>query len=212
MRSNRLNFVLSRGAAVLLVAAAATLASCGSSTEPAITKPTSDLTFLRPATNAPPLANPTVSFYAVRGKNADVFIWYRPAAGRNDSTQFMEFKLAGSSLVSRPDGSAIAEGDSLLITINVVDPQRMIIEFQPTGLVFSSKDPARLRIWFTNANADYDGDGVVNSADTAAVQTFSLWRQEAAGAPWFKVFSTVASDSKDVDANIPGFTSYAIAF
>jgi hypothetical protein len=40
----------------------------------------------------------------------------------------------------------------------------------------------------------------------------SIWRQEAAGQPWLKLVSAVVSDSKRVDADLGGFTGYALAY
>lgn len=196
----------------MTAAAIAAAAACKDTTAPSNVRPTSDLTFLRPAPDAPPLANPTVSFYAVRGQDREASIWYRPRTGSSDSTEFLEFKVPGAALVSRPDGTPIAAGDSLQITITVSDPQRLIADFQPSGLRFDPQIPARLKIRFAEANSDYDGDGQVDAADTTALNQLSLWRQEAAGQPWYKVFSAVVEDLKEVDADISGFTGYAIAF
>ena len=198
--------------AALAMLGTAAAAACNSATAPATVRQSTDLHFLRPAPDAPPLANPTMSFYAVRGVDREASIWYQPPAGSSDSTEFMEFKVPGAALLARPDGSAIAAGDSVLITVTVSDPQRMIVDFQPAGLRFDPKVPARLKLRFGEANDDYDGDGVVSQSDTAALSQLSVWRQEAAGQPWYKVLSATVEDLKEVDADITGFTSYAIAF
>lgn len=198
--------------AALAVLGTAAAAACNDTTAPSTARQTTDLHFLRPAANAPALANPSVAFYAVRGVDRETSIWYRPTTGSNDSTEFLEFKVPGAALLARADGSAIAAGDSVLITINVSDPQRMIVAFEPAGLRFDPKVPAELKIHFGEANEDYDGDGVVSSSDTTALKQLSIWRQESAGQPWYKVFSATVEDLKEVDADITGFTSYAIAF
>lgn len=198
--------------AAAVIVGIATATACNDTTAPATTRQTTDLHFLRPAPGAPALANPSLTFYAVRGADREASIWYRPQSGSSDSTEFMEFKVPGAALLTRPDGSTIAAGDSVLITITVSDPQRMIIDFQPAGLRFDPKVPAELKIRFAEANDDYDGDGVVSSSDTTALKQLSIWRQESAGQPWYKVFSATVEDLKEVDADITGFTSYAIAF
>lgn len=197
--------------AIALAAIAGAL-GCHDTTAPGDVRTSSDLTFLRPAPDAPPLANPTLSFYAVRGQDREASIWYRPRPGSTDSTEFLEFKVPGAALVQRPDGTPIAAGDSLEITISVADPQRFVVDFEPSGLRFASQIPAQIKVRFAEANQDYDSDGQVDEGDSTALKQLSLWRQEAPGQPWYKVFSAVAEDLKEVDAAITGFTGYAIAF
>ncbi len=170
------------------------------------------LRLLTVAADAPPLATTATSFYAVRGQNAGVDIWYRAKPGRSDSTKFLEFRLAGSSLDLRPDGTAFANGDSVLITLTVTDATHLIVDFQPSGLRFSTKDPAQLKMFFTQCGDDLDGNGKVDSGDDAIQQQLSVWRQESVSAPWFKVSSVVVKNNKEIDANIGGFTGYAAAY
>ena len=170
------------------------------------------LRLLTVAADAPALATTITSFYAVRGRNAGVDIWYRAKPGRSDSTKFLEFRLAGSSLELKPDGSAFANGDSVRITLTVTDPTHLIVDFQPSGLRFSAKDPARLKMFFTEVGDDLDGNGKVDSEDDAIQQQLSIWRRESLLAPWFKVSSVVLKDNKEIDASIGGFTGYALAY
>jgi hypothetical protein len=100
------------------------------------------LHFLRPALTAPPLADRVVSFWAVRGQRRELRLMYRPAPGAVDSVEFARFRVDDRSLVNRPDGTPIAQGDSILITLSVVDTLQLITEFQPAGLVFSNSRPA----------------------------------------------------------------------
>ena len=175
-------------------------------------RPASLLKLLTVTADAPALANPSVSFYAVKGRNASADIWYRPRAGQRDSTKFLEFRLGGATLDRRSDGSAIANGDSVRITVTVTDPAHLIVQFQPSGLTFSSKDPARLRMFFGECGDDLDRNGRVDTDDDSVEQKLSVWRQESAGLPWFKLFSAVVKDSKRVDADLNGFTGYALAY
>jgi hypothetical protein len=98
------------------------------------------------------------------------------------------------------------------ITVTVVDPVHLILVFQPSGLTFSSKDPARLRMFFSEVGDDIDHNGRVDSDDDDAEQKLSIWRQEQPGLPWFKVASAVVKDAKRVDADLAGFTGYALAY
>jgi hypothetical protein len=170
------------------------------------------LRLLTVTNDAPPLATSTVSFYAVKGKNASADIWYRRRAGKSDSTKFLEFRLGGATLDRRPDGTLIADGDSVRITVTVTDPAHLILQFQPSGLTFSSKDPARLRMFFNEVGDDFDHDGHVDSNDDDVERKLSIWRQELPGLPWFKVASAVVKEDRRVDAYLAGFTGYALAY
>jgi hypothetical protein len=194
-------------AVVLLLAAC----SASDSTAPE-ERSSSDLQLLTVAANAPALAVTSTSFYAVRGKGAGVDLWYRARAGQHDSTKFMEFRLNGNSLDKRPDGSTIANGDSVRITVTVVDPVHLIVEFQPSGLRFAANDPARLKMFFSEVGDDLDHNGRVDGDDDNVSQKLSIWRQEAIGQPWVKVASAVVKSSKEVDADLSGFTGYALAY
>jgi len=171
-----------------------------------------DLRLLTVAPTAPLLATTTTSFYAVRGKNAGADLWYHAQPGRSDSTKFLEFRLGGASLDRRPDGTAFADGDSVLITITVVSPTNLIVDFQPSGLKFSAKDPARLKMFFGECGDDLNRDGQVTSADDAIQQQLSIWRQETLTSPWIKVSSVVVKENKEIDAQLGGFTGYAVAY
>ena len=175
--------------------------------------PQAQLTFLRPAANVT-LSRDSVSFWAVKGKNREVAMYYRPAAGRTDSVRFLRLKVPDEALFKRPDGSAFADGDSIRITIVIRDFSRLITEFSPSGLKFSASKPAELRLDFRNADGDHNRDGVVNAADSAIVPTFAIWKQEATGQPWFKLTSLVevSSDFSEVKADVTSFTNHAVAW
>jgi hypothetical protein len=207
MTSSRIRRTLAAGVALALTA-------CSSATDTLAPEERVEgqLRLLTVSTDAPPLALSIVSFYAVKGKNAGADIWYRPRAGQRDSTKFLEFRLGGATLDRRPDGSVIADGDSVRITVMVTDPAHLILQFQPSGLTFSSKDPARLRMFFNEVGDDLDHDGSVNSDDDDVERRLSIWRQEVPGLPWFKVASAVVKDQKRVDADLLGFTGYALAY
>ena len=168
--------------------------------------------FLVAAPDAPAIANPVLSFWAVKGQEYEEFIWYQKRPDRADSTDLVRFRLDQLSLLTRPDGTPIAMGDSILITITVVDAQRMILDMQPSGLRFSSADPAELKISFLEADDDINQDGTVNASDTALVSQLAIWRRETATAPWVKLSSAVEVELDEVEADLLGFTGYAIAY
>jgi len=200
-----------------LALAAATFAaalSCTDTTAPdgVSQRAATDLRLLAAPYGTPPLVTNQVSFYAVKGKVSGTDIWYRPRAGRTDSTKFLEFRLGTASLDRRPDGSLIAAGDSVLITLTVTDPTHFIIEFQPTGLKFAATDQPTLKISFAACGDDLNYDGIVDAADASMMTSLSMWRQEGPFQPWFKVTSTVVTSVKEVDSALPGFSGYAMMY
>lgn len=168
--------------------------------------------FLRPSITTPPLSNSVVSFYARRGEDREAFMYYRPKTGTSDSSLFMRFKVPGASLDRRPDGTAFQMGDSVLITIRVADPSRLILDFQPSGLKFAATTPAELKIDFGEASHDLNGDGVVDAVDVAHQLELAIWKQEAPGLPWIRLSSFVDFSSDKVEAKLTGFTGYAISY
>jgi hypothetical protein len=185
--------------------------SCTDSTGPEI-RSESDLHLLRVSSGFPSLATTQVSFYAVKGRAGGADLWYHAAPGRTDSLKFVEFRMGPSSLESRPNGSAIATGDSVLITLTVADPTHLVITYEPSGLRFSSNDQPTLKMFWVACGEDLNYDGKVDAADTALAQRFSIWRQEAAGQPWLKLSSVVTAVTKEVDTRLTGFTGYALAY
>ena len=168
--------------------------------------------FLRPAAGAPTIANPVVSFWAKRGVRQTAEMVYHRVAGARDSVVFFSLRLKERSLWRRPDGTAFADGDSVLITLTLVDAGRGIVDCQPSGLRFSPVDPVRLRMSFFHADDDLNRDGVVNAADSSIARGLDIWRRESAAEPWQSLVSKVAVGPHEVEAEIGGFTGYAIAW
>ncbi len=150
-----------------------------------------------------------MSFWAVKGRDADVEIRYVPLPGQSSGERCLRFRLDDDSLLRRPDGSAIRAGDSVRITIRVVDYDQFHFEFLPAGLRFAPESPAELRISYRFADRDFNGDGVVNSRDEDF--EFGFWRQERAGLPWTRIGSARLHDLEEVRADLDGFTRYALA-
>lgn len=197
-----------------LAAGVLLLASCGGGETPTSPgeRPASDLRLLRVSPNAPPLATMQASFWAVKGRNAGVDLWYHALPGRSDSTKFLELRLGGASLDRRPDGTPFAQGDSVLITLQVTDAVHLVVDYQPSGLRFSANDLPKLKMFYSFCGDDLNYDGVVDSADDVIASQLSIWKQESAGQSWFRLSSIVAKDAKQVEAQIAGFTGYAIMY
>ncbi|MCC7054690.1 MAG: hypothetical protein IT355_15570 [Gemmatimonadaceae bacterium] len=177
------------------------------------TRTEAQMSFLRLEPGAS-LGTDSVSFWAVRGKDREVSMFYRPTAGSTDSVRFLSFKVEDKSLLRRPDGTAFAFGDSIRITIRVRDLSRIITEYSPSGLVFNPAAPAELRLDFEHADDDYDDDGTVSRSDSLLVPTFAIWKQEFAGQPWVRLSSRVevSGGMREIEAQILSFTNHAIAY
>jgi hypothetical protein len=175
--------------------------------------PETSLQFLRSATGTA-LSKDSVSFWAVKGQDREVAMYYRPNAGRTDSVRFLRFRVRNESLLKRPDGTSFVNGDSVRITIRIKDFSKLITEFLPSGLTFSDARPAELRLDFRNCDQDFNRDGSVNQVDANLVPTFAIWKQEAVGQPWFKLTSAVEVDANlsEVKADVVSFTAHAIAY
>ncbi|HJU68402.1 MAG TPA: hypothetical protein VJ650_09140 [Gemmatimonadaceae bacterium] len=173
---------------------------------------TDDLKFLQLPPGAPPLVVQTASFWARTDDNREVRMYFRPRPGESDSSEFLRFRVDEGSLARRPNGSTFAAVDSILITLTVVDLQRLIVDFQPSGLRFSQSRPARLKIEYENADHDFDDDGDVDSNDEALEERFSIWRQEIPGAPWFELGTVRRDDIDEIEGDIFGFTNHALAY
>lgn len=194
----------------LILAAGALVAAC--SGDPAPTTPTQQLNYLRAASTAPPLANPVDSFWAVKGQSRRIRIYYQPTEPGEDSAQLLEFKVPSQALLRRPDGTPFATGDSILIRVTVIDPVHLVVQFEPSGLTFSASDPAQFLFEFGETDDDVNDDGQVNATDDSLKAILHLWRQETAADPWIQLATNVNVSTEEVEADILGFTNYALAY
>lgn len=161
-----------------------------------------ELDFARFSETAPPLATTEVSFWAYRDDNSEVEMLYEPTEADEDGEEFLEFSVRSGSLL-HPDGTPFAEGDSVLITIRVVDADRFRFEFTPAGLRFDPERPAELEVSYEHAEPEDGGDFEESE--------LAMWRQAAPGQPWFKVATVVLEDFDEVEADIIEFSQYALA-
>ena len=189
-------------------AATAVLAACTEPSGPGpLVKPEPELNFVRQDAAAPKLDATTVSFYAYVDSATGVDLAYK------DGDEFLEFDVPAGSLYPKPDGSPFAAGDSVLITITVVDAELFQFEFQPAGLRFHPSVPAQLEIEYVKADHDFDDDGEVGDDDDAAIATqIGLWYQEKPGDPWTKLVTGVEIEADEIEADIFGFSRFAVAW
>lgn len=208
---------LTRTRAPLVVIALALAIGCSSDDappspdSPGSERPPSELTVARLAATAPPLEENSVSFWAVKGEKAEQKIYFQDAGGGRGE-EYLSLKLDDESLRSRPDGSAFADGDSVLITIVVEDPALLLFELQPTGLKFHPGRPAELRIRYSHADDDLNEDGDVDEDDDELESKLGIWRQEQPGQPFMRLGSVKVQDEEELEAKLTGFSRYAIAY
>ena len=183
-------------------------ASCSDNPTGAREVPGSELVFIRAAANAPPLDSLQVHVWAKAGENRQALISYKKVGGYGGDV-CLEFKIPGNGLWKRPDGSVVAKGDSVLITITVVDPAQFNFRFEPSGLQFRPDHPAELRVSYKWANPDFNGDGKVDDKDTRF--DFQMWKQETDASGWIETGTIRDADLEELRADIRGFTRYALA-
>jgi hypothetical protein len=196
----------------LSVSFAALALACSDSNGPnETTKPPSELTILRLSEESPALLDAEVSFYAVRGENREARIAFDDGQG-GEGDEYLRLRVNDNSLLAYPDGTPFVEQDSVLITIRVVDPARLLFELEPTGLQFSPEDPAELRIRYGEADDDLNEDGEVDAEDLDLELTLAIWRQENPGDPFVRLGTLLVDDLDEVEAELEGFSRYALAY
>jgi hypothetical protein len=192
------------------LAAALVLAAC--SDDPTGTEDNSNLTFLQPEPTAPQLGLQTVTFNAIQGQDTEVILWYRKRPGSTDSSKVLRLRIDDDAQIVRPNGTPLSPGQSVSITITIVDPIRLIAEFQPAGLQFQGNEVADLTMWYLERDHDFNDDGVINATDTSIEQTLAIFRRESRTAPWVRLTGDISIEADEIEAEISGFTNYVIAY
>ena len=195
---------------LLALATLLTVAAC--SDDPTTPENNSNLTFLQPEPTAPPLGVQTVTFNAVQGQDTEVIMWYRKRPGSTDSSKVLRLRIDDDAQIVRPNGTPLSPGQSVQITITIIDPIRLIAEFQPAGLRFQGSEVADITMWYLERDHDFNDDGVINDADTAIEQTLAIFRRESRTAPWVRLTSDVMMETDEIETEISGFTNYVIAY
>ncbi len=195
------------GLAVLVGAACSN--NNGPNTPPPV--PMSQLHFIIQDTTARPLYSDTASFYAKVGDGRELHLYYQDAVG-GIGEEFLRFEVPGDGLLRKPDGNVFQAGDSILISVRVVDPKKFVFDFQPSGLQFNPDHPARLKLEYAHSNHDYDDDGAITAADTAIQGKLDLWRNTPPDTLWYKLGAVNFESYEELDANIFHFTVHAVAW
>jgi hypothetical protein len=197
---------------LLLAALAAAAGSCSDSSAPVDdSKPPSELNVVHVSGSSTALFNPVDSFYAVQGDDREIQIYFQDQSGQAGE-EFMRLRIDAPTLLARPDGTPVLPGDSVLIHVRVVDPAQMLFELEPSGLKFNPLVPARLKIHYDHADGDLNDDGIVSPEDDSIEGTLAIWRQEHPGDPFVRLTSALAVDIDEAEAELTGFSRYALAY
>jgi hypothetical protein len=187
-------------------------AGCDSSNPPdnGGTKPPGELTILTLAEGTPPLVTDSVGFYALYDEEREVGIDIAP------DVDYLKFKVEKFSLFRRPDGSLFGPGDSVFISIKVINPDELLFEFTPAGLKFNPAIPAELSLDYDSAGftipGDYDGDGDDDIDDSEIETDLAIWKQEAPGQLFSRLTGFIELELDEVEVKIHSFTRYALAY
>lgn len=175
--------------------------------------PDSQLQKVRQDSSAPPLLTMEASFWAKLGDGREIRLHYQGETSADTGAEYLRFEVPGNGLLRRPDGSAFQLGDSVLITVTVIDSVRFLYRFEPSGLQFNPSQPARLKVRYFHGDHDFNEDGVEDAADAEIESTrLDLWRRSGPGALWFKIGTVKFEELDELDANILSFSEHAVAW
>jgi len=151
-----------------------------------------------------------MSFWAKRGKQTTIGVNYRRVTGQFTSDPFLRFKIPINGLVAGANGVPLGRGDSVLITLKI-DTTYFRVDFEPSGVIFSSSSPALLAFWYQDANPDMNGDGVVDGADQLIEQNLAVY-SKSGGSSWGKLVSKNDPTQQAVGAEVLHFSQYAVSW
>jgi hypothetical protein len=197
---------------LILVLTTLGMAACSTSSGPNLPPPRATVNVVLQDSTYKPLLSAKGSFYAKVGENREVRLVYQGALPTDSGAEFLRFEVPFDGLDRKPDGSTFAAGDSILITVTVVDPKKFLFAFAPAGLQFNQNDPARLKVEYRYANHDYNGDGVINTADSAIQSQLDIWKNDPPSTMWFKQGGVNFESLEELDGNVFSFSQFAIAW
>ncbi len=194
-------------AAMLLAGAAACSNSTGGGT---VTKPPGALIVAtRTSTALAPCASSAGAWFVKRtsGPGQELPLLFpkpgEPTDCSGNTKDLIRLKLDRASLLTMPNGTPIAVGDSVFISIVWAGGDSMLFSLEPTGLVFDPAKPAELKIDFGETE---------EAANPTILNQLAIWRQ-AAPTDDFTRLSTMKLDlEEDFEVNLNGFSRYALAY
>lgn len=190
-------------------AALLAVAACSDSSGPS-TRPPAELNIVRTGSGAT-FAETEVSFWAHEDADADGRLFFA-APGGGDGAEFVRLRVPRGALLMQADGTPFGPADSVLITMRIVDPTELLVDFQPSGLKFNPADPAQMEMHYDNADDDFNRDGKVDAGDTQVEDSLGIWRQEQPTDPFLRLGSVLTISTKDCRTPLLGFTRYALAY
>ena len=177
----------------------------------AVVPPPPGTHILQQSPTAPRLQTYQVSFWARRGTQTTVFVNYRRRPGQWLPDPFLRFRIPINGLVAGAGGVPLARGDSVRITLTI-DTVSFNVDFQPSGVLFSTSSPAQLAIWYQDANPDLNGDGTVNATDQALKDQLAIWYRGSKSGAWKQVWSKNDTSQEVVAAALYHFSQYAVCW
>jgi hypothetical protein len=195
-------------------------AGCSDSSSSDGGTPGSDLTFLRLTDTAPPLCEDSTGAWFVKdpnGEDKQIALTFPESGnltdcGSGDTEDFLRLTIKKLSLLRRPDGTLISNGDSVFISVKWVGNDSILFELKPSGLQFDPADPAELKIEYGEAGDDLNDDGHVDGEDDAVEDRLDIFRQERFSDPWFRVGTAKIEENREIEAKLNGFSRFAIAY
>lgn len=176
-------------------------AACSDATAPVETRPPAQLNILRLLPTAPPLLANDTTFTACKGQGAEGRLVFNDGSG-GEGEEFARLTLDGASLLTKPDGTPFAPGECVQITMALDDPTQILVRLEPSGLRFDPAHPAQLKLEY----------GEAEGVDSTVEAKISIWRQENLGDPFVRIGSAVIENLQEVDADLLGFSRYALAY
>ncbi len=175
--------------------------ACSDATAPLDTRPPAQLNILRLLPTAPPLLADSTTFTACKGQGAEGRLVFNDGSG-GEGEEFARLTLDGASLFAKPDGTLFAPGECVQITMALDDPTQILVRLEPSGLRFDPSHPAQLKLEY----------GEAEGVDSTVQAQISIWRQENPGDPFVRIGSAVIENLQEVQADLLGFSRYALAY
>jgi hypothetical protein len=196
-------------ATALLAGAVACSSSTGTGT---ITRPPGALIVAQLTPLAPTLCADSIGAWFVKGSGGgggqEIALTFPENGdtlncGNQHGEDFIRLKLEPTSLSKMPNGTPIAVGDSVFISIVWVGGDSVLFHLNPSGLVFSSSKPAELKIGFGETE---------EAGDSSIVQQLAIWRQALPGDDFVKLSTNQLEVEEELEVKLNGFSRYAIAY
>lgn len=135
-----------------------------------------------------------------------------PPDCQGSTHDFLRLKLKGNSLSRYPDGTLIANGDSVFISVKWVGNDSILFELKPSGLQFDQDDRAELKIEYDEVGDDLNHDGDHDEEDDDIERRLDIYRQEHPGAPFVRVGTGKIEEEHEIEAKLSGFSRFMIAY